>query len=137
MAWWAMSSARLYVGDAQQSFADAVHGRNLAMLSPHRFWWDLQHFASTMMLGRIEDSRRILKAIVAQRPEFRPPWRYLIALNATIGEESAARDASRALSSMEQDFSIRRLVDDRDYPASLIHKAPLLDLGRVAGLGEN
>lgn len=137
MAWWAMSSARLYVGEARQSLADALHGRNLAMLSPHRFWWDLQQFASTMMLGKIKDSRRILRGIVAQRPEFRPPWRYLIALNATIGDEAAARDASRMLSSMEQDFSIRRLVDDRDYPASLIHKAPLLDLGKVAGLGEH
>jgi hypothetical protein len=136
MAWWAMSSARLYVGDAHQSFSDAVRGRNLAMLSPHRFWWDLQHFASSMMLGKIEDSRRILRSIVAQRPEFRPPWRYLIALNATIGEEAAARDASRTLRLMEQDFSVRRLVDDRDYPASLLHKAPQLDLGKVAELGE-
>ena len=134
MAWWAVSSARLYCGDAQRAYAEAVRGRNLAARSPHRFWWDLQQFASAMMLGRTQEAISLLESCVGQRSTFRPPLRYLAALRATGGEELRARSAVNALSRMESDFSVDRLLQDRDYPASLIHSAPVIDIKKVANL---
>ncbi|MCX7646467.1 MAG: hypothetical protein N2Z62_14385 [Rhodobacteraceae bacterium] len=134
MAWWALSSARLYTGDPQQSYADALRGREIAILSPNRFWWDLQRFAGALLLGQTEEAIRVGRGITAQCPDFKPPWRYLIALHASAGDEALALEAAQALARIEPDFSIDRLLSDRDYPASLLHRAPGLDLDRVRSL---
>lgn len=134
MAWWALSSARLYTGDPKQSYADALRGREIAILSPNRFWWDLQRFAGALLLGEAEEAIRVGRGITAQCPDFKPPWRYLIALHASRGEEELALDAAQSLARIEPDFSVDRLVSDPDYPASLLHRTPGLDLDRVRGL---
>lgn len=134
MAWWALSSARLYTGDPQQSYADALRGREIAILSPNRFWWDLQRFAGALLLGQNDEAIRVGRAITAQCPDFNPPWRYLIALHASSGEEALALEAAQSLARIEPDFSIDRLLSDREYPASLLHRAPGLDLDRVRNL---
>ncbi|WP_299847777.1 hypothetical protein [uncultured Paracoccus sp.] len=134
MAWWALSSARLYSGKARQAYADAIRARDLARLSPNRFWWDQQQFGAAMLLGRIPEALRLLENVIAQCPDFRPPLRYLVALNAHLGEEDRAIGYAEQLKKLEPDFSIEQMIGDNHYPASLIRRAGYLDIDRLAGL---
>lgn len=134
MAWWALSSANVYSGDIQESYAVARNARQLALLSPHRFWWDNQLFGAAVVLGRIGEAQRLAEVARAQNPRFRPPLRYLVAFYANTGREEDALDVAETLSSLEPDFSVDRLVMDRSYPASLLHRAPGLDLDQVNAL---
>ena len=134
MGWWALSSANVYSGNIKASYDHAVAARNLALTSPHRFWWDNQLFGAALVVGNLKEARRHAEACSGQNPDFRPPLRYLIALYANQGDdEKAARTAER-LKALEPDFSTERLMKDRSYPASLIHRTPGLDVGCLSGI---
>ncbi|WGH79591.1 hypothetical protein [Jannaschia ovalis] len=134
MALWARSTARLYTGDTKLADQDALRGRFLMRTSEFRFFWDLQQFATSMVLGRADDALRLAQRASAQCPIFRPPHRYLTALHAHFGNEAGAVAQAERLRRLEPDFSIDRLLHDGAYPASLIHRAPNLRIASLASL---
>lgn len=134
MAWWAISSARLYAGDAAQSYEDACRGRCLSSKSPHRFWWDLQLFIAAMMTGRTDEAMMRMEQCAARNRRFRPPLRYLAALCASLGEEQRAHGVIEWLRGLEGDFTVERMLQDRDYLASLLHRAQIVDLPKVGAV---
>lgn len=135
MSWWAISSAQLYCGKTRTAYISAVRARHLARLSEHRFWWDLQQFASALGVGKLDEATELLESTAAQCPVFRPPFRYLVALYANAGKEGRAVKAADRLRELEPDFTIDRLLRDQNYPASLLHRTEALNLDRVAALG--
>ncbi len=134
MAWWALSSANVYGGDIKSSYLIALNARKLAALSPNRFWWDNQLFGAAVVMGRLDEALKLAEAAYAQNPNFRPPLRYLIAFYANAAREEDALRAASALTGLEPDFTVERLVRDREYPASLIHRAPGLDIDKVSSI---
>lgn len=134
MAVWAASSARLYNGDAVGAYRDAARGRQIAMHSKRQFFWDLQLAATAMVLGRKEEAHSLLEAVTLVRPRFRPPLRYLLALNATEGREDSAMHFSDRLKRLEPDFSPLRMFKDKSYPASLVHRTNLIESSRVTAI---
>lgn len=133
-AWWALSAANSYVGDAKSAYRNARFGRRIAILSQHRFWWDNQVFTSALLQGRISEALKFAEAAHSGNPDFRPPLRYLIALHASEGNFKEALTAAAKLRSLEPDFTVERLLKDQTYPASLIHTAPNLNKERMAAL---
>ncbi|MGR3514348.1 MAG: hypothetical protein ACU0GG_16430 [Paracoccaceae bacterium] len=133
MAWWSFSSAKLYCGNSKDAYSDAIRAQSMAMFSPIRYWWDQQVFASSMMLGKTDEAILNLREVTAQAPNFKPPLRYLTALYASVGETQKSLNTARKLAQIEPDFTIDRLLSD-GYPASLIHKSPIVDLDRLAQL---
>lgn len=133
-AWWSLSAASSYVGNAEAAYRDARAGHHMAILSPHRFWWDNQVFTSALMSGRTSEALKFAEAAHAGNPGFRAPLRYLVALHANAGNLDKALQAAEKLRRLEPDFSIERLLKDRNYPASLVHSAPNLDRDRIATL---
>ena len=134
MAWWALSSSNVYTRHLDNAYQCAATGRKLSLLSPHRFWWDNQLFASSLVLGRLDEALHFCKLAHAENPSFRPPLRYLIGLHAHQGRLDDAMDAADRLKAIEPDFEIARLTQDGDYPASLLHRAPGLDVRTINAL---
>ena len=134
LGWWALSSANSYAGDAKTAYQNARHAQEMALLSPHKFWWDSQVFGSALTLGNLKEALTYAENSNALNPAYRPNLRYLIAFYANAGREEEALEAARRLAELEPDFSIERLVGDPEYPASLLRRAPGIDLGRVAAL---
>ncbi len=131
MGWWALSSASLYADKLDACHAFALRGRKLAGRSPHRFWWDQQVFGAVFMQGRFDEAVRLTQTIHALNPNFRPPLRYLFAMLAQDGQDAAAAKVAETLKRLEPDFSPERLVQDRGYPASLVHRAPGMNTDRL------
>lgn len=134
MAWFALSSSSMYAGRSRESLRYAVKANMLAETSPHRFWWDSQIFAASMVLGLLPEALHFGRLCHVQNPKFRPPMRYLLALYANAGQDEAALEMAGKLSELEDDFSIDRLVNDREYPASVLHRDIGVDLRKVASL---
>jgi tetratricopeptide (TPR) repeat protein len=134
MGWWALSSANVYAGNIAASYENAVAARQLALTSPHRFWWDNQLFGAALITGNLDEARRLAEACTAQNADFRPPFRYLVALYANAGRVEDATRAAERLKEIEPDFSADRLMRDREYPASLIHRAPGLKVDRLRAI---
>jgi tetratricopeptide (TPR) repeat protein len=134
LALWSRASANLYAGEHVASHGDAVLGRHLMGRARNRFFWDNQLFGAEMMLGRLDRATELLEGVRSQRPGFRPPHRYLIALHAHAGREEQALASAEQLKRLEPDFSIERLLRDESYPASLVRRSETLAQDRVAAL---
>ena len=128
MAWWALSSANMYIGNLRSSLDYALRGLNLSKHSQFRFWWEQQAFGAVYSLGRHKEALEILKRVHAQNPSYRPPLRYLISLYAHFSMKEDFESAVQKLQELEPDFRIENMINDASYPASLIHKSPGLDL---------
>ncbi|MEJ8561142.1 hypothetical protein QTO30_07825 [Yoonia sp. GPGPB17] len=128
MAWWALSSSSVYIGDTDASLRHAIQASRLVTTLPNKFWWDNQLFGSALVAGKLKLALAFAKECHAQNPSFRPPLRYLVALYANMELKRDAEKAISLLQDLEPDFSVSRLINDKAYPASLIHKAPGLNL---------
>ncbi|MBL4588699.1 MAG: hypothetical protein JKY11_01295 [Alphaproteobacteria bacterium] len=128
MAWWALSSSSVYIGDTEASLRHAIQASRLVTTLPNKFWWDNQLFGSALVGGKLKLALAFAEECHAQNPSFRPPLRYLIAMYSNIGLRRDAEKAISLLQSLEPDFSVHRLINDKAYPASLIHRAPGLNL---------
>lgn len=128
MAWWALSSSNMYIGNLKSSLNYALRGLNLSRHSQFRFWWEQQAFGAVYALGRHKEALDILKRVHAQNPSYRPPLRYLISLYAHFSMQEDFERAVERLRALEPDFRIEKMINDTSYPASLIHKSPGLDL---------
>lgn len=124
MAWWALSSAAVYVGDIEASLKHAMQVSRIVTTLPNKFWWDNQLFGSALVSGKLKLALAFAEECHAQNPTFKPPLRYLIALYAHSNREHLAEATIARLTDLEPDFSVERLMHDQKYPASLIHKSP-------------
>jgi len=128
MAWWALSSASVYTGDVDASLKHAVQASRLVTTLPNKFWWDNQLFGSALVAGKLQLALAFAEECHAQNPSFRPPLRYLVAIYSNAEREKDTRRTITSLQKLEPDFSVDRLINDQTYPASLIQKAPGLNL---------
>jgi len=135
MAWWALSSAQLYIGEADTAYQSALMAKYLFQGS------NLAFFAETMLGGAALAAGDHTKALQhfehchADRPAFRPAMRYAIGLNAALGHAERAADLVARLSESEQDFSPLRLLEDTAYPTRLLQTNTELDRGLLKSLG--
>lgn len=134
MAWWALSTANMYAGKQSEALRYAFKAHQLADTSPHRFWWDTQVFGAALVSGRLTEAQHFAEVCHAQNPNFRPPLRYLMALYSNSGRDEDALDMARKLSALEPDFTIDRMIRDREYPASVLHRDIGIDLNKLAAL---
>lgn len=132
MAWWALSSSSVYTGDIEASLKHAGQASRLVTTLPNKFWWDNQLFGSALVAGKLKLALAFAEECHAQNPSFRPPLRYLVALYSNAGRFRDAQKAISQLQVLEPDFSAERLKGDKAYPASLLHKAPGLDLDQLS-----
>jgi tetratricopeptide (TPR) repeat protein len=134
MAWFALSSASMYAGKSKDALQYTLKANQLALTSPHRFWWDSQVFAAALTSGKLSEAQFFAESCHAQKPDFRPPLRYLIALFSNSGQNDKALQMADRLTELEPDFTIERLIKDREYPAALLHKDIGIDLAKVSDL---
>ncbi len=126
-AWWANSNANLYAGENERAYEAACMSQKIAARSNFRFWSDFQVSLTAAITGRTDVAINFGRVSSALAPRFRPPLRYLTAIYANEGDQSAASQTAKKLRNIEETFSIDALVNDEMYPASLIRKAKLVD----------
>lgn len=134
MVWWSLSACNLYTGDVDRCYSMADLGRRIAAFSPHGFWWDLQKAAAAFVGGRLEEARDLFEMSHSKCPDFRPPLRYLTVLYAHFDDYENAVKALNKLNTLEPDFSVDRLLKDREYPASLIWRETGTNLDNLTQL---
>jgi tetratricopeptide (TPR) repeat protein len=127
LGWWSLANALLYSGALPSAYEVAVKAQQLADKTSLKAWADFQRSLTAAITGRIEEATAFGASAHAMSPHFRPPLRYLIALYARQGQSASSARSVRRLQALENDFSVTRLIGDRDYPASLLRTAQLVD----------
>lgn len=124
----ALAVAVTQAGDPEGGYRAALQGRRVAEGLAIAFALDMQCCLSALGCGRIEDA--LAHALTSHRlmPCYRPPLRYLVALNLLTGRREEADRYARKLQRLEADFTPALLLRP-EYP---VHT--LRDLGHVEGL---
>ena len=131
MGWWALSAARMFLNEAQESYKAAQFARYLTQRSQFAFWAEGQLAGAALALGKLDEAKALFKSAAASCSHYRPALRHLVALHAQDGEWEQAREAIAALQRIEPSFSPDQMVADASYPVSLLRKSNDLDIGRV------
>lgn len=134
LAWDALSTAKLSLGERSNSYTLALRAQKISSHSPFGFWWDMGRAESAIAMGFVSEAIRFLEISASKAPLFHPPRRYLAALYALRGDEEKALAMAAELSAIEPDFSILRLAEDDHYPISLLRKSALFDADRLRAL---
>lgn len=131
LARWSLSTASLYVGDLERSVKHATYGSSITRSSSRKFWWELQMAATFLARGDLDRALSSFLAVHRSNPQFRPPLRYLIGLYAHHRRWAEAEQAVMKLQALEDEFSVKRLLTDRAYPASLLFRPTGLKLDHL------
>ena len=134
MAWWALSAAHLKAGNPPKAYGCARKAVTLSQGTPIEFWTQSQLSGAAVAVRKLTEAKAVFQNVTFGTPDFRPPLRYLVALHATNEEWQDAIAAAERLKVLEPGFSLDRLVNDRDYPVSLLHQPFGLDKDRVLSL---
>lgn len=126
LAWWSLAFNYLYTDRPELALQASERGHLLSRGSPYRFWWEMQ--VSLAATAARHHKRAILAAerCAVFGPDCRPPVRYLVALHAREGSFDRAAHWAQKLQRLEPDFTPTRLIQDGDYPASLLRKYDLV-----------
>jgi tetratricopeptide (TPR) repeat protein len=134
LAWWSWANATLYGGQPNLAYAAAITAGGLAEGSSLKFWADFQVQLTAAVNGRYDEAIQFGTSANALAPNFRPALRYLLALYGRVGAVEASSRALRKLRTLENDFSIERLVEDPTYPVSMMRRAGLAQRELFVGI---
>lgn len=86
---------------------------------------ELRYCVAAMTTGDFAAATQAAETASLLAPTSRPPLRHLYALRLYANDHDGARDALVALKRLEPDFSLRRVREDLDFPASTIRNTGL------------
>ncbi|MEM9762012.1 MAG: hypothetical protein AAF968_05820 [Pseudomonadota bacterium] len=136
LAWYAHANAHLYAGKADRAHEGASRAQQIADRSLLKGFVDFQRSLTAAVTLRIDEAIDYSHAAAALVPHFRPPLRYLVALHTLRGDVDAAKRAASRLALLEEGFSVDRMVDDLEYPVSLMREVGLIDVSGMRKLAE-
>ena len=134
LCWFAWANANLYGGSLETAYAAAVTAQALGARSSIEFWTAFQQALSAAVTGRLDEAMSYASVSNALAPNFRPPLRSLAGIASQLGRMPDASRALTRLSSLEQEFSVERMVNDPSYPVSMMRRAKLLQADKLTDL---
>lgn len=128
LAWWAWSNSLLYSDEFEKAYRFAQISQRLAARSHLKFWTDFQVSITAAATERWDEAISNGELSRSLSPHFKPALRYLIALHGkNNGNCTNTKRYIDQLSTLEPGFTVERLLNDVDYPASRIRGSALAD----------
>lgn len=133
-AWDCLSIALLMNGAAEEAHRHQMWANQIAARYPIRHFRDMGAALTSVVTNRHEDALKLAQTAHAMAQSFRPPLRYLTALNGANGQHEAAITYAARLRELEPDFSFERLLSDSAYPVAALRRSGLLTSGALREL---
>lgn len=121
-----MSHRLLLQGDPERGHGFAEAARRAATGQPGSFAYDLQGAFCALGLGRFAEACDLMLICHRKKPSYRPPLRYLVALNLLLGHEAEARYYAGKLRQLEPDFTPALMLNP-SYPFETARRLGLLE----------
>lgn len=129
---WCFRCAALYtMVEYEQAFICAERARAIAGDGPYRYVVETYYCIAAMLANRVEEAIGAGEIASLLKPGFRAPLRCLSLLYAHRGDEERLLHTLAHLRRVEPDYSLRRLLEDGNYPSQVLRKA---ELARFADL---
>jgi len=128
--WDARAMLNFYTGDLEDGYSAAQRARALGRFSPYAFWYEASCGIGASMLGRHADAIRHGSLVLAQRPDFKPMIRHMLASFALQGEMAEAQKLYQRWQVLEEDISIAKLRD-AGYPVPNRDSIAMIERGLI------
>jgi tetratricopeptide (TPR) repeat protein len=115
LGWDLYSMLHCYAGQPEKAMAMANWVQNLGFYSPHKYYFDTTKCISAALAGDHAAAISAGEEALKMRPDFNSLLRYLAASHAHRDEMDLARKCVERLETVEPNFSIESLQDNR-YP---------------------
>lgn len=122
----ALGLAEVMRGNYDAAYRHSTGARKAAEGLSNSFSWDMQCALSSLGVGRIDEALDLALVCHRKMPLYRPPLRYLTALNLLLGHREEASDYARRLSRLESGFEPRMLLSP-DYPVETLRVLGLVN----------
>ena len=133
-AWDAMSIGLAMSGKAQEAHLHQLRAFAISRKSPIRHFWDMGACLTSVATDKLDQARKLAHNASVMVPDFRPPLRYMAALDAAAGDTKAAMQSVEKLRKLEPDFTLKRMVEDQDYPVAGLRRAGILSKDKLNDL---
>jgi tetratricopeptide (TPR) repeat protein len=128
--WDARAMLNFYTGDLEDGYVAAQRARALGRFSPYSFWYEASCGIGASMLGRHAEAIRHGSLVLAQRPDFKPMIRHMLASFALQGDKAEAQKLYRHWQVLEEDISIAKLRD-AGYPVPNPDSVAMIEQGLI------
>jgi len=126
VAWWAFCNAQLYNQQYEPAYRTAITAQSLAAGTRLQFWCDFQRSVTAAVTRRNDEAIKFGESSALLAPGYKPPLRYLIALYVERSDIANARRSANTLANFEGVLSPEQLIEDENYPVSLMRRTGLI-----------
>lgn len=134
LAWDSLSIAKMFAGQLAEAHELALKVQRMGALTPNKFWWDMGLCITATVTRQEALAARMAESSLAQAPDFRAALRYVVALNAGMGNEAIALAAAQKLQSVDPSFTLDAMAHDPSYPVESLRGSGLLQSDRIRDL---
>ncbi len=133
---WAHAAALIRIGDNDAALEEARKGVEIAASTANVHHWEAMAGLAALRGGQNAAAMAHYESAHYRAPGFRAAMRHLLFLYLWCGEREKAARVYKGLLRAESDFTVERMMNDLDYPATTLRKSGLLEKfgGDVASL---
>ena len=124
LAWASRANAEIAAGQIEASVGFSRRALQIGRFSRSRHWWEMQAGVSAALAGNFEEARVHSRMAHSLVPSFRPPLRYLAALEHQRGDGDAMEQLVEKIRDLEPGFEIKDLAEP-EYPSGNLRRAGL------------
>lgn len=120
-----MGGLELKRGRNAEAFQSAGRAQQQLRNTSLQVFSNMRFCLAAMNVGDFEAAQNAAEQAALLAPNSRPPLRHLYVLRLNSGDIEGAKQALKALRSLEPDFSLSRIRGDSEYPADTIRRVGL------------
>ncbi len=124
LAWASWANAKIAVGQIEAAAEFSRKALQIGRFSRSRHWWEMQAGVAAALVGNFDAARDHSRMAHSLVPSFRPPVRYLAALEQKRGDSDAVESLVGKMRDMEDGFDIKDLAEP-EYPSGNLRRAGL------------
>ena len=133
LAWFALANALVRAERPREALDASLRALSIGRVSRFSYWWEISTALVYTINNKPEEARSHAMTAHMQHPTFRPPLRYLTALNFHLGDVDAAGRYFDKLAALEPDLELE-MFGDESYPTATLQQADFLRIAKIRSL---
>ncbi len=124
-----LAQAQARLGRYEEAHLRSLQALRLSALMPNSGLWHIRACITALNCGMYDKAMRFAQVAHEIAPKFKPPLRFLAALQFHQGDEAGALGSLQKLRVLETDFTLD-LMASEDYPIVSLRRTPLFAITR-------
>jgi len=131
--WLSLANALVRAERPKEALQASLKALSIGRVSRYAYWWEMSTALVYAINNEPEKARSHAMTAHMQLPTFRPPLRYLTALNFHLGDPEAAARYFAKLAEQEPDVELS-MFGDATYPTATLQQSGIQQISKIESL---